>query len=61
MTDIDGHLPADDIREIVRNQRRDRKRVTKMVVDNGGVRKLKAVTHPDGKVGNRGGRNRPKR
>ena len=29
--------------EQARNRRRDRKRTTKMVVDNGGVRKLQAV------------------
>jgi hypothetical protein len=75
MTDIGGHLPADDVREIMRNERRDRKRITKMVMDGAGVRRLraampiedainphgKAVNISDGKVGNRGGRNRPKR
>ena len=41
MSDIDGHLPADDIREIKRNERRDRKRTTKMVVDNAGIKRLR--------------------
>jgi hypothetical protein len=36
--------------EMNRNQRRDRKRTTKMVVDNGGVRRLKAVTHTDATI-----------
>ena len=33
-----------------RTQRRDRKRRTNMVMDNAGVRKLKAVTSSDAKV-----------
>jgi hypothetical protein len=44
-----------------RDARRLKRRRTKMVMDNAGVRDLKAVNIPDGKVGNRGGRNRPKR
>ena len=36
-----------------RNRRRDRKRTTKMVLDNAGVRNLKAANIPDANVGNR--------
>ena len=46
-----GAVPEDfPVTEQERTLRRDRKRTTKMVVDNAGVRRLKAVNISDGKV-----------